>query len=300
MFQIFKRRGLFLTNLNFNGVNVFHKLQTRLFTVLGLLIIAAALSINASAVTVDFTTDTIGAKPNGFQSSQSSLVSFSDSIGADLRVGNFFNQSIGNGLFVGSDDASELIMNFSVNVTSLSLVFGNDDPGFSAFGDRARLTLFLNGVQVGQVFVTLNRDDSANQTITSPTGLVFNSARFVFVNSVGTGTPINLTEIVDNINFALLPTAATVSVSGHVTSLLGRGITGVQLSLTDSEGNIRTATTTTFGYYQFTDVQVGETYILSAKGKHYTFSQPVQVLNINGETNEVNFTANSEKRLRDF
>jgi sugar lactone lactonase YvrE len=96
------------------------------------------------------------------------------------------------------------------------------------------------------------------------------------------------------------PTAATVSISGYVTTSSGRGIVNVRMSLTDSNGQVRTVTTTSFGYYRFDDVQAGETYILSATGKHYTFSQPLQVLNINEETNEVNFTANSEKRLRVF
>ncbi len=54
------------------------------------------------------------------------------------------------------------------------------------------------------------------------------------------------------------------------------------------------------GYYHFDDVQVGETYILSAHGKHYTFSQPSQVLNVNDGTEEVNFIANTEKRFRAF
>jgi hypothetical protein len=97
---------------------------------------------------------------------------------------------------------------------------------------------------------------------------------------------------------SLAPTAATVSVSGYVTTTLGRGISGIQLSLTDSQGITRTASTTTGGYYRFEDVQAGETYILTATGKRYSFSQPVQVLNINEETNQVNFIANSEKRLK--
>jgi hypothetical protein len=90
-------------------------------------------------------------------------------------------------------------------------------------------------------------------------------------------------------------TAATVSVSGRVISTTGRGIGGVRLSLTDSQGNVRTATTTSFGYYRFDDVQAGGTYILSASSKRYTFSQPVQVLNINEETNQIDFIANPKK-----
>jgi hypothetical protein len=100
---------------------------------------------------------------------------------------------------------------------------------------------------------------------------------------------------------SLPPTAATVSVSGRVTTPTGRGIMNVRLSLTDSSGQTRTATTTSFGYYRFDDVMVGESYILSASGIHYTFNQPVQVLSINDETSEINFTAvRIKERLNDF
>ncbi len=80
----------------------------------------------------------------------------------------------------------------------------------------------------------------------------------------------------------------------------GRGIVNVRLTLTDSSGEVRTATTTSFGYYRFDDVQAGETYILSAAGKRYTFSQPVLVLSINEDTEAVNFIADSKKSIRDF
>jgi hypothetical protein len=96
------------------------------------------------------------------------------------------------------------------------------------------------------------------------------------------------------------PTAATVAVSGRVTTASGRGIQNVRLSLTDSNGQVRTALTTSFGYYRFDDIQAGDTYILSAAGKHYTFSQPLQVLNVNEETDEVNFIGDPEKRTKVF
>jgi len=70
-------------------------------------------------------------------------------------------------------------------------------------------------------------------------------------------------------------TAATVSVGGRVMTMSGRGIMNMRLSLTDSSGEVRTTTTTSFGYYRFDAVQAGETYILSAVGKHYTFNQPL-------------------------
>ena len=88
------------------------------------------------------------------------------------------------------------------------------------------------------------------------------------------------------------PTAATVTVGGRVTTALGRGIRNVVIRLTDESGNIRSATTTAFGYYRFTDVPAGETYIITAKGKRFTFNQPTQVLNVDDDMIDVNFVAN--------
>jgi len=96
------------------------------------------------------------------------------------------------------------------------------------------------------------------------------------------------------------PTAAAVSVSGRVMTASGRGIRNVRLSLTDSNGQIRTAATTSFGYYRFNDVQTGETYIISVRSKRYTFSQSSQVLSVNEETDAVNFIADSENGTRVF
>ena len=41
----------------------------------------------------------------------------------------------------------------------------------------------------------------------------------------------------------------------------------------------------------FEDVTAGETYIISARGKRYSFSQPLQVLSVSDETRDVNFIA---------
>lgn len=90
------------------------------------------------------------------------------------------------------------------------------------------------------------------------------------------------------------PTAASVSVGGRVMTESGRGIRSVKITLTDSSGNTRTATTTAFGYYRFADVAAGETYIISAFGKSYTFSQPSQVLNINGDLTDIDFIGYSK------
>ncbi len=63
------------------------------------------------------------------------------------------------------------------------------------------------------------------------------------------------------------------------------------ITLTDSNGNNRLAVSTAFGYYRFEEVAAGESYIISASAKRFTFSQPSQVLNLNADNNDVNFIA---------
>lgn len=89
----------------------------------------------------------------------------------------------------------------------------------------------------------------------------------------------------------LNPTAASVTVGGRVLNSAGRGIRNVLIVMTDSTGAMRTALSTSFGYYSFADVPAGETYILSARAKRFAFAQPTQVVSVSEETTEINFIA---------
>ena len=85
------------------------------------------------------------------------------------------------------------------------------------------------------------------------------------------------------------PTAASVSVSGRVTTALGRGISNVQITLFDSQGKERTVTTTSFGYYRFDDVMAGETITISAKARRVRFIQPSIVRTTNESVSNADF-----------
>jgi uncharacterized repeat protein (TIGR01451 family) len=93
------------------------------------------------------------------------------------------------------------------------------------------------------------------------------------------------------------PTAAEVSVGGRALTQKGRGIMNVTISLTDSRGQTRTARTNPFGYYRFDHAAAGETYIITANGKKYTFVQPSQVLNVNEDALDINFIADPKRYL---
>lgn len=88
----------------------------------------------------------------------------------------------------------------------------------------------------------------------------------------------------------LQPTSATVSLGGRITAADGRGIGKAYVSLTDTGGAMRQAITNPFGYYSFEEVEVGETYVVGAAAKGYSFDPPTQVITVVEETGDLNFT----------
>jgi hypothetical protein len=100
----------------------------------------------------------------------------------------------------------------------------------------------------------------------------------------------------------LAPTAAGVNVGGRLITNDGRGISGATVTLTDASGASRVARSDAFGYYRFEDVAAGETYVLNARGKRFSFSQPTQVFYVAEDALNIDFVANpnAEQVLRKF
>ena len=169
-----------------------------------LVVLAAPTIVQAQTFTIDFESDAPGAVPNGFISVDSPLVSFTDSMGADLQIGDYGVQSNGQAMAVFFDDPSFLRMDFSVPMQSITLSFGNDDPGFSAPGDEAELRIFNGATLVQSVRVVMNRNDLMDQTI-GFSGAPFDRAEF-FYDVTGVG----LIEIVDDIILTPVVAAPTL------------------------------------------------------------------------------------------
>lgn len=80
---------------------------------------------------------------------------------------------------------------------------------------------------------------------------------------------------------AITPSAANASVSGRVTDSAGRGLRGTRVEILNASTNeVRATTTNTFGYYSFSNLPVGDFYVLSvpssrrgwARTNSYTFT----------------------------
>ena len=173
---------------------------------LTVLIVFAALPALVKADTITFEDDTTGLKLTGFQSVQSSIVTFRDTSGNRLLLDNLVHQSIGKGLGIISLPSSAFILDFSVDVNFLSLDFGNDDPAGMLPGATAVLEVFHNGTMVGTSEVLVNLNDVMDQTIVfSMANVVFNRAIFRYHQPVGVAASA---EVIDNITFT--PASAPV------------------------------------------------------------------------------------------
>lgn len=96
---------------------------------------------------------------------------------------------------------------------------------------------------------------------------------------------------IDDVSVRTLgPTAANVSVAGKVTNGAGCGVARAVVTMTGAGGVQRRATTNPFGYYRFTEVSAGETYVFKASAKRLEFAP--QVLNVNEDVGELNFAGN--------
>ena len=88
------------------------------------------------------------------------------------------------------------------------------------------------------------------------------------------------------------PTAAAVSLSGRVTTADGRGIINAIMTI---EGlglpQPRLARTGPFGYYEFTELQAGQTYIVSISSKRFTFTVPSRAIQLLDDVGDFDFIA---------
>ncbi len=101
-------------------------------------------------------------------------------------------------------------------------------------------------------------------TATGSTNLTFDAFMF------NEGNPSSMTT---NGRFTVLaPTAASVSIGGRVLTPQGRGLQNARVTMTAQDGGIRIAAASAFGYFHFTDVPAGETYVFTIQSKRYVYS----------------------------
>jgi photosystem II stability/assembly factor-like uncharacterized protein len=90
-------------------------------------------------------------------------------------------------------------------------------------------------------------------------------------------------------NFAVAPSAAGVTVSGRVISPVGSGVGKAVVTITDNSGGTRSVMANQFGRYSFDDIISGQSYVLHATAKGYSFDP--RVVQVEDEILDANITA---------
>lgn len=82
-------------------------------------------------------------------------------------------------------------------------------------------------------------------------------------------------------------TAASITISGRVSTANGNGISRATVHLTDQNGNIRTAKTNSFGYFRLTEIEAGQTFVVNIFHREFQFAP--RVLSVNEDLYDLNF-----------
>jgi hypothetical protein len=164
----------------------------RIACLAAVVVVVAASGASAAPMHVGFESDpTFVVLANGFTSSDSSQIHFSDTSSVDMII--LEEASGNNALIIGGNDDSGLLIELDFDASALSLDFGYTTFNAVA-GENAVLTLWLGGTVVDSVVVALDvTDGGIGQSIAYQGGVSFDSATFRYDVALG------LAEVVDNI-----------------------------------------------------------------------------------------------------
>jgi len=89
------------------------------------------------------------------------------------------------------------------------------------------------------------------------------------------------------IGTACSTTATGASISGRIQIETGQSLVNATVSISDGDGFVRTARSSSFGYYRFDDIPIGRNYILKVDSRHYNFNP--RFINVVDNLTQVDF-----------
>lgn len=147
-----------------------------------------------------------------------------------------------------------------LNVGSNALISWNNTSGFTR---NVTIELSTDGGSTYPVTIATNIANTGSHSFTVP-NLPTSQAKIRvrehnFVDPAG----------VSNANFTI---SADIEVSGRVLTPSGQGLRNATVRLADSQGAIRSTTTSSFGFYRFDNLTSGENYTLTVSSRTFRFN----------------------------
>ena len=130
---------------------------------------------------------------------------------------------------------------------------------------------FINYGGATGAFSTAAAGGAVNQISLQPDGKILLAGQFRAYNNFGRFGLARLN----------VPAALPVTISGRVLTSDGRGLRNASVSMTDSNGVSRTATTSSFGFFSFADVPAGGQYVFRVQSRLFRYSAQTITVNDN-------------------
>lgn len=201
-----------------------------------------------------------------------------NSIVAGNVSGDIFGMNGANNL-IGNGDGTNFVNGVSGNIVGTTANPVN--PMLVALGNNGGATK-THGLQ----FTSLARNAGDNTLAVDPeTNQPLTTDQRGFVRIVQGFAAVGVVDI--GAFEAQTPTAASVNLGGRVTNKGNSGTPNAVVTLTGSNGIVRSARTNPFGYYNFADIPVGETYVVSVSHKLFMFEP--RVVSVTEELTDLNF-----------
>jgi uncharacterized delta-60 repeat protein len=186
----------------------------------------------------------------------------------------------------GNQDAAHAInveSSGKVLVVGSTISNGNEDFALVKYNPSGvRDTTFDNGDGIVTTSLNTNSDIAYAVSIQPNGGIIVGGSKNDF----------SVKEFAVTRYVGYQATAANVSVGGRLTSASGNGLAGIRVSLMNMQGVSSYTLTNSFGYYTFSDIPAGETYIIAPNSAKHTFSPSARAVNVMEDVTGVDFTAN--------
>jgi parallel beta-helix repeat protein len=165
-------------------------------------------------------------------------------------------------------------LNSAVSSTFTIDFYSNPSADTSGFGEGR--------TYLGSTNVTTNGSGNASFSFV-PTVVLFGG---VHISATATNASGDTSEFSQS-RAVLGPTSANVAIAGRVVSDTGMPIGRTYLTITGQSGNIYQSLTNPFGYFRFSEIPAGQTYILSMNSKSFEFTPSSISIAVTSDINDL-------------
>jgi hypothetical protein len=196
----------------------------------------------------------------------------------------------------GTEAAASFTLNFDQSkLVNPVISLGSGAPASAVLTTNAKqatdgkVAVLVDGSEafVGTQVVTITFDVAPNAA-GGETPLAFTNDLAVRSTSDTEANPLATRYTNGNLTISG-PAAAGYEISGRILTADGKGLRNASVTLTGSNGSVRTAVSSTFGYYTFGNVAVGQSYTIAVESKRYVFEP--KTVQIAGNLTDVDLTA---------